>query len=91
MIPCTRQKTMRLLESFGEAAVPGVRKRLEQPVSLEVRQRATAFLRRFEPSKLSPARLLRMRAVELLEAIGTPAAKSALHELARGPAGVPSR
>ncbi len=84
-----REKASRRLAAFGEPAVPGVRKRLEKAVSQEVRKRALAFLEEFDPTKLSADRLRRLRAVELLEGIGTPAARELLAELARGAAGAP--
>ena len=45
----TRQKASRRLAEFGESAVPGVRKRLAQAETLEVRRRAQEFLDRFDP------------------------------------------
>jgi RNA polymerase sigma factor (sigma-70 family) len=84
-----RDKASHDLAAFGESAVPGVRKRLVKGVSLELRLRALAFLDQFEPKELSPERLRQLRAVELLEGIGTPAAKKLLSELAHGAPGVP--
>jgi len=80
----TREKAARELAEFGESAVPAVRERLERPLPAEVRQRAAAFLDRFDPAELWP-----LRAVELVEGIGTPAAIELLVELAKGPAGAP--
>jgi hypothetical protein len=85
----TRQKASRELNGLGEAAVPAVRRRLERAPSAEVRRRAREFLDRFDQAELSPARLGQLRAVELLEGIGTPAAKALLAELAKGAAGAP--
>jgi hypothetical protein len=85
----TRERASRELAAFGESAVPGVRKRLERTASPEVRRRARAFLDRFDRAELSPARLHQLRAVELLEGVGTPAAKGLLAELAKGAAGAP--
>ena len=80
----TRDKASRNLAAFGETAVPGVRKHVVQGASLELRLRALAFLDQFDPKELSPQRLAQLRAVELLEAIGTPSAKKYLEELAHG-------
>jgi hypothetical protein len=85
----TREKASRRLEDFGELAVPGVRKRLAEAESAEVRRRAQAFLDRFDPPKPSPDRLRQLRAVELLEGIATPAARDVLSELAKGAAEAP--
>jgi RNA polymerase sigma factor (sigma-70 family) len=84
-----RDKASRDLADFGESAVPGVRKRLVKGVSLELRLRALAFLDRFDHKELSPGRLRQLRAVELLEGIGTPDARKLLLELAHGAPGVP--
>jgi WD40 repeat protein len=85
----TREKAEKELAARGESAVPGVRKRLGIGVSLEVRRRAQTFLEQFDPRELSSARLRQLRALELLEGIGTPAAKKLLSELAEGAAGAP--
>jgi WD40 repeat protein len=85
----TREKASRELVAFGEAAVPGVRKRLVKGVSLELRLRVRAFLDEFDAKEQSPERLRQIRAVELLEGIGTPAARELLSELAKGAAGAP--
>jgi WD40 repeat protein len=84
-----RQKASRELIGLGEPAVPAVRKRLERATSAEVRRRAREFLDRFDRAELSPARLRQLRAVELLEGIGTPAARELLREWAKGAAGAP--
>jgi RNA polymerase sigma factor (sigma-70 family) len=84
-----REKAARTLAAFGELAVPGVRKRMGQALSPEVRRRARAFLDEFDPGEQLPLRLTQVRAVELLEGIGTPAAKELLAELAKGAAGAP--
>ncbi|QJX00227.1 sigma factor-like helix-turn-helix DNA-binding protein [Frigoriglobus tundricola] len=85
----TREKASKELDEYAEGAVPDVRKRLEAKPSAEVRQRADAFLKRFDGPALSPARLQQTRAVELLEALGTPAAKKQLTELASGASHAP--
>jgi WD40 repeat protein len=82
----TREKASRRLAGWGESAVPGVRKRLAKAESAEVRRRALDFLDRIDPATIKPERLRRLRAVELLEGIATPAARDVLAELARGAA-----
>jgi RNA polymerase sigma factor (sigma-70 family) len=85
----TREKASRRLAEWGELAVPGVRKRLDKTESAEVRRRALDFLSQFDPATLKPDRLRQLRAVELLEGIGTPAARDLLSELAKGAAEAP--
>jgi RNA polymerase sigma factor (sigma-70 family) len=85
----TREKASRQLAEFGEQAVAGVRKRLGRTESAEVRKRALDFLDRFDPPAPSPDRLRRLRAVEVLEGIATPAAREVLSELAKGGALAP--
>jgi hypothetical protein len=48
-----------------------------------------AFLDQFDQAEMSPGRLGQLRAVELLEGIGSPAAKGLLLELAKGAVGAP--
>jgi hypothetical protein len=85
----TREKASRRLAEWGELAVPGVRKRLEKTDSAEVRKRAEGFLGKFDPPTPSPDQLRRLRVVELLEGIATPAARDLLSELAKGAAEAP--
>jgi len=85
----TRAKATKELDSFGESAVPAVRKRMASALSLELGQRARAFLDKFDPSEQSPARLSHIRGIELLEEINTPAARKLLAELAIGAADAP--
>jgi WD40 repeat protein len=84
-----REKAARDLMAFGESAVPGVRKRMGQGVSLEVRTRAREFLEKFDLKELSLERLHQIRAVELLEGIATPGARALLTSLAKGAAAAP--
>src|SRR5262249_18549868 len=85
----TREKASHRLAEFGESAVPGVRKRLDGTKSAEVRRRALDFLARFDPATLKPDRLRRLRAVELLGGIATPAAPARPSEVAKGAADAP--
>jgi hypothetical protein len=87
----TRDRASRRLAELGELAVPGVRQRLDRTESAEVRKRVLAFLGRFEPAPLWPDRLRQLRGVELLEGIGTSAARDVLSELAKGSAEAPLR
>ena len=51
--------------------------------------RAIAFLKEFDKAAFSTAGLRRVRAIELLEGLGTPEAKKLLTELAAGAANAP--
>jgi WD40 repeat protein len=85
----TRQKASRRLVESGELAVPGVRQRLAGTKSAEVRKRTLAFLDPFDQPEPLPVRLRQIRGVELLEGVGTPAARDVLSELAKGAAEAP--
>lgn len=84
-----RERALQELDGYGESAVPSVRKRLNGQPSAEIQQHAGAFLERFDPPIPSALRVRQTRAVELLEAIGTPAARKLLSVLAGGAVGVP--
>ena len=85
----TRESGVKELAEYGELAVPGVRKRLEGKPTAEARSRALAFLKEFEKGTLSAPRLRQIRAVELLENMGTTAARKFLTEFATGAPGAP--
>jgi hypothetical protein len=77
-----REKAQRELERIGEVAVPVLRKALATDPSPEVRRRIESTLKK--PPKLSPETLQAIRAVEVLENIGTPEARQLLASLAEG-------
>jgi RNA polymerase sigma factor (sigma-70 family) len=85
----TREKAARELAGYGESAVPAVRAAVAKAESAEVRRRAGAFLAQFDRAAASPERVREVRAVELLEGIGTPGARAFLKELAGGAASAP--
>jgi WD40 repeat protein len=75
------------LEKCGEAAEAGLRKLLGASASAEARRRAKRLLERLDAERWwtsSPERLRPLRAVEVLEHVGTPEAKQALEALAGG-------
>jgi RNA polymerase sigma factor (sigma-70 family) len=74
-----RQQAARELEALGESAAPALHKALAGPLPLETRRRIEQVLAR-QPG----ARLQALRAVEVLEHIGTPAARELLQALAQG-------
>jgi RNA polymerase sigma factor (sigma-70 family) len=74
-----RQKATRELEALGESAAPALHKALAGPLPLEARRRVEQVLSR---QRGAPPQAL--RAVEVLEHIGTPEARQLLQALARG-------
>jgi WD40 repeat protein len=83
-----RQMAVRELEAMGAAAEMPVRAALAAKPSAEVRVQLEQLLPRFEASLTeSPARLQALRAIELLERIGTLEARDVLQTLAAGASG----
>jgi RNA polymerase sigma factor (sigma-70 family) len=79
-----REKARVDLEKLGEFAEPALRKLLAQKPSLEVRFRAERLLGRLQVHTLYEESPQTLRAVELLERIGTPEARQVLEGLAKG-------
>ena len=84
----TREAAAKTLDGFGEAAVAAARERLRAEDSAEAQARLRRFLAKHAGPATGGAKLREVRAVELLEHLGTPAAAKLLGELA---AGGPSR
>jgi RNA polymerase sigma factor (sigma-70 family) len=80
-----RRQAAEALLRHGEAAVPLLRKALADATSPEVRRSLTDVLLQLEEQ--TPVLLRQLRAVEVLEHIGTPASRAVLSELAAGAAG----
>jgi HEAT repeat protein len=83
-----REKATAALEALGQKAGPALRRAAGQASSAEVRARAGRLLKRLgaSPAELPSPELVRLRAVEALEANATPEARAVLAELADGPA-----
>jgi sugar lactone lactonase YvrE len=79
-----REKAQTELEELGELAEPALRKTLESKPTLEVRRRVQAVLERFRAPVTQPGRLRALRAVAVVEDIGTAPARRLLEELAQG-------
>jgi hypothetical protein len=79
----TRSDAARELEKLGDLAAPALRRALEDKPSLEVRRRIESVLSagRFVRQ---PEALRRLRAIRVLEQIGTPEAQRQLRKLAEG-------
>src|SRR5262249_51528222 len=72
------------LENYGETALAGVKRRLAQVQSLELRHRLEAFLKTADPARPTAERLREIRALQLLEELATPDAPALLRDLSRG-------
>jgi hypothetical protein len=82
-----REAASRYLIEVGLVARAALEQALKGQPTLELRRRVEKLLERLEPpEELEPALLRAVRAVELLEYLGTPAAREHLESLARGQA-----
>ncbi|MCI0462381.1 MAG: hypothetical protein L0Z62_35970 [Gemmataceae bacterium] len=84
-----REQAFAELEALGHAAEPALRKTLEKPPALEVRERVQQLLKALEPAGSTPRKLRHLRAIEALEHIGTAQARTALQALSLGAPGAP--
>jgi RNA polymerase sigma factor (sigma-70 family) len=82
-----RDKATRALEALEEQAYPLLQEALRDASSLEVRRRIERLLSRLEYPLTSPKTIRELRAVEVLEHIGTARARQVLQALARGAPG----
>lgn len=79
-----RERASKELLRLGVVAVPALRQALKNPVNLETRRRIDNILAVVD-AKVPPGEVVRdLRAVQLLELLGTPEAKNLLGVLARG-------
>ncbi len=84
-----RQRAGSELERLGELAEPTARKTLQGKPSAEMRRRLEQLLSAVDGrGNISNDRLQAIRAIELLERIGTPEARQLLQNLANGAPGV---
>ena len=82
-----RDKATRALEKLGELVEPEVRAALVPNIGLEKRRRLELLLRRIEEQSLTTEELRALRAVEVLERIGSPEALAILEHVATGAPG----
>jgi WD40 repeat protein len=78
-----REKANQQLLAMGELVITPLQKLLVNPPSEEARCRADRILKKVKDPELTPERLQVLEAIELLEALQTPAAKELLEEIAR--------
>jgi WD40 repeat protein len=77
-----REKATKQLELLGESVRPFLEHTRASAVSLELRRRVEAILEKLPP--ISPEQLRQLRAVQVLEYMGTSAAQRQLQRLAEG-------
>jgi hypothetical protein len=82
-----RDKASRALEALGDKAYPLLQKALTDAASLEARLRIEKLLGRLQYPLTSPTTIRELRAVEVLEHIGTAQARQVLRKLAEGASG----
>jgi RNA polymerase sigma factor (sigma-70 family) len=84
-----RENAATELEKLGEVAIPACRHRLQGAPSAEVRRRLEALVKKHARQTWEPSRehLRASRALEVLEATGTPEARQLLRALAEGATG----
>jgi hypothetical protein len=78
-----REKASRELAEAGAAAEEALRRALDKDPTTEVRLRVQELLDQISKGGRSPERMRSVRAVEVLERIGTPQARALLADLAR--------
>ncbi|MBX9580749.1 MAG: PQQ-binding-like beta-propeller repeat protein, partial [Gemmataceae bacterium] len=81
----TRQAAVRELEGVGRQALPAVRAAAGKPATPEAGKLAAGLAARFDGPPTRPDDLRAVRAVEVLEGVGSPAAREVLAKWAAGP------
>jgi tricorn protease-like protein len=79
-----RERATEELERLRDQAGPALRKALQRDPSAEVKGRATRLLKQIEIPNVAPDLLREVRAIEVLEMIGTPEALDVLKVMAKG-------
>jgi hypothetical protein len=79
-----REKATEELEKLGELAEPALEKALASKPSAEVKRRVEPLLEKLRAPIISGPKLRTLRAIEVLEHIGTPEAQEVLQTLAKG-------
>lgn len=84
----TREKATLALEKLGPLKIPALKQKLTGDApSLEVRRRLERLIEKAETNTLSGEELRGLRAIEVLEAIGSQEAKAVITVLAKGASG----
>jgi WD40 repeat protein len=79
-----RQKASSELEKLADLAVPALRAQLAKKPSLEMHKRLELLIKKINGPATNPEMVRALRAVEVLESIGTPQAQAVLEVLAKG-------
>jgi WD40 repeat protein len=79
-----REKASKELERLAADVAPALREALDKGPSAEMERRLRELLKKTEGGALPSERLRAGRALEVLEQIGTPEARKAIEELAKG-------
>ncbi len=86
-----REQASRELAKLGSEAEPALRKARESKPSLEVRRRVDALLEDLAcQTEMTPDALRHIRAIQVLEQIGSPEARNILKSLAQGAPAAPA-
>jgi dipeptidyl aminopeptidase/acylaminoacyl peptidase len=83
--PDVREAAFTALAKLGKAIEPALRRTLRAKPSAEVRERVQVLLAKLAPSGPAASTLLGLRAIEVLEQVGSAEARRALTALARAP------
>jgi WD40 repeat protein/beta-lactamase regulating signal transducer with metallopeptidase domain len=87
-----RQKATEELHKLGDLAIPPLKKLIASQPTLETRRRAEILLDKLIGGVLTPEQIRMVRAVEVLEKVGTPEARQIIETLAQGaPGALPTR
>jgi WD40 repeat protein len=84
--PAVRDQASKELAQLGGLVEPALRQRLADKPPVEVKQRLEALLQKLKDAPVPDDELRRLRAVWLLEYLGTPEAREVLTALAKGAA-----
>lgn len=85
-----RAKALAKLAEFGASAAPALHEALRAPLPVPVRRRVELALAFLHEHPVHPEELRRLRAIEILERLGTPAAEHTLERWGKGDSRAPT-
>jgi WD40 repeat protein len=83
----TRSKAIAELDKLGDLALPALNKAIESNLPLETRRRIEPLIEKLTTSVLNAEQIRVVRAMQVLERIGSPEARTLLEALAQGAPG----